>query len=76
MGGVATIAARYLRDELGAKEFGVIEPYDFFDLEAVSIRNHVVEEPEFPENKFYFWKSRKAKDVIIFIGEAQPTVKR
>ena len=75
MGGVAIIAARYLVDELGAEEFGSIEPYDFFDLGAVSVRDHVVEKPEFPESKFYFWKSPGRKDVIIFIGEAQPTVK-
>ena len=75
MGGVATIAARYLRDELGAEEFGGIEPYDFFDLGAVSVRNHVVEEPEFPESKFYFWKNPAGKDLIIFIGDAQPAAK-
>jgi len=75
MGGVALIAARYLRDELGAEEFGRIEPYDFFDLGAVSIRDHVVEEPEFPESKFYFWKGPRGKELIIFIEEAQPTTK-
>ena len=75
MGGAALIAARYLRDELGAEEFGGIEPHDFFDLGAVSVRNHVVEEPEFPESKFYFWQNRGGKDLIIFIGDAQPVEK-
>jgi len=75
MGGVAIIAARHLIDELGAEEFGCIEPHDFFDLGSVSIRNNVVEEPEFPESKFYFWKRAGGKDLIIFIGEAQPTGK-
>ena len=75
MGGVAVIAAKHLIDELGAKELAAIEPYDFFDLGEVSVHNHVVEEPEFPEAKLYFWKGPKGKDLIIFIGEAQPTAK-
>jgi len=75
MGGVAVIAAKHLKDELGAEEFGSIEPYDFFDLGAISVQDHIVEEPEFPESKFYFWESGGGKDLIIFIGEAQPPVK-
>ena len=75
MGGVAVIAAKHLKDELGAEEFGSIEPYDFFDLGAISVQDHIVEEPEFPESKFYFWESGGGKDLIIFIGEAQPAVK-
>ena len=75
MGGVAIIAAKHLKDKLGAEEFGRIEPYDFFDLGVISVRDHVVEEPEFPESKFYFWESGGGKDLIIFIGEAQPLVK-
>jgi proteasome assembly chaperone (PAC2) family protein len=75
MGGVAIIAARYLKDKLGAEELGDIKPYDFFDLGAVSVRDHVVGEPEFPESKFYFWKSGGEKDLIIFLGEAQPSMK-
>jgi proteasome assembly chaperone (PAC2) family protein len=75
MGGVALIAAKYLRDELGAEEFGQIAPFDFFDLNAVTVRDHVVEEPEFPEGKFYFWKGPKGKELIIFIDDAQPSAK-
>ncbi|MFQ5924871.1 MAG: PAC2 family protein [Dehalococcoidia bacterium] len=75
MGEVAIIAAKHLRDELGAEEFGRIEPYDFFDLGAIFVRDHIIEEPEFPESKFYFCEGVGGKDLIIFIGEAQPLVK-
>ncbi len=75
MGGVAIIAARYLRDRLGAEELAPIEPYDFFDLGAVSVHDQIVGEPEFPDSKFYFWKSGGEKDLIIFIGEAQPVAR-
>lgn len=75
MGGVAIIAARYLRDKLGAEELATIEPYNFFDLGAVSVHDQVVGEPEFPESKFYFWRSGGEKDLIIFLGEAQPVAR-
>lgn len=75
MGGVAIIAARYLKDKLEAEEFGTIEPYDFFEPGLVAIRDHVVAEPEFPESRFYFWDSKGDKDLIIFLGEAQPPVR-
>lgn len=75
MGGVAVIAARYLRDKLGAEEFGEIEPSHFFDVGAVSIEDHVIQELEFPESKFYFWRSGGEADLIIFVGEAQPPMK-
>ncbi len=74
MGGVATIAAKYLREKLGAEEFGRVEPHDFFHPSVVSIRDNVVEEPQFPESKFYFW-SRGGDDLIIFTAEAQPPTK-
>ncbi len=75
MGGVAITAARYLRDKLGAEELATIEPYDFFDLGAVSVHDQVVGEPEFPESKFYFWRGGEGKDLIIFLGEAQPVAR-
>jgi hypothetical protein len=75
MGGVAVVAARYLKDRLGAEEFGRIEPYDFFPASMVPIQDHVVGEPEFPESKFYFWDGGRGKSLIIFIGEAQPPSK-
>ena len=75
MGGVAIIAARYLRDMLGAEEFGEIEPYDFFDLNIVPIEDNIVKKPEFPESKFYYWKNSKGDDLIVFISEAQPSMK-
>jgi proteasome assembly chaperone (PAC2) family protein len=75
MGGVAIIAARYLRERLEAKEFGCVEPYEFFDPNMVSIQDNVVEEPEFPDCKFYSWKRRGTKNLVIFTGDGQPSMK-
>lgn len=71
-GEMAVTVARYLKDTLGAEEFGEIRSHDFFEPTAVRIRDNIVEEPEFPEGKFYFWKGEHGNDLIIFVGDAQP----
>jgi len=75
MGGVATVAAKYLMEKLGAQEFGSIDPEEFFDLSGVLIEDSMVKDIEFPECKFYVWESGGKNDLIIFIGEAQPLMK-
>ena len=73
IGNVALGAAGYLKEKLPAKEFAEIEPLPFFDLNEVFIDRDIVQPPQFPQSKFYYWKNRKAKsDLIIFLGEAQP----
>jgi hypothetical protein len=75
MGGVAITAARHLVASLGAEQFGGIKPYEFFDPNVAPVRNNIIEEPEFPQNRFFFWKNKEGDDLIIFIGEAQPSMK-
>jgi uncharacterized protein (TIGR00162 family) len=73
VGTVALIAATYLKDRLGARVLGEINPSGFFDLGGVFIKDNLIEMPSFPESKFYYWKSGgKGRDMIIFLGEAQP----
>ena len=74
MGGVASIAVKYFKDELKAQEFGRIEPYQFFEPTAVRIHDNVIEEPQFPQSSFYFWKGNTGQDLIIFMGDAQPSM--
>ncbi len=71
IGNIGVIAVDTLRDQIGAEEFGEIEPWDFFYPKKVVIKAGVVEELEFPGNKFYY-KRLGNKDLIIFIGEEQP----
>ncbi len=76
VGNVALIAATYLKDKLEAKEFAEIDPYGFFEPGGVFVKSSVIEEPEFPSSKFYFWKRPAGgRDLIVFISEAQPAVK-
>jgi proteasome assembly chaperone (PAC2) family protein len=66
----------YLKNKLGAKEFGMIEPYDFSSMPWVSVKDGVIEALELMRNGFYYWRSRRktGSDLIIFKSE-QPMAK-
>jgi proteasome assembly chaperone (PAC2) family protein len=72
IGNIGVIAVDTLRAVLKAEEFGEIEPWDFFYPRRVLIRKGILEYLEFPGSRFYF-KKLGGKDVIVFIGEEQPT---
>lgn len=76
IGNVSMIAANYLLKNLDFKELGEIEASYFFDPIGVIVRDSVVEEPQFPQSKFYYWKNKRpASDLILFIGDNQPVSK-
>ena len=76
IGNVSLILARYLKEKLGAREIGEIDPLHFFEPVGVMVRENVVEEPRFPESKFYYWeKEDKSLGLVLFIGEEQPRAK-
>lgn len=76
IGNVALIVATYLRRKLDFKELGEVEASHFFDPIGVVVEDNVVEAPQFPQSRFYYWKnSGQGSDMILFIGEDQPTTK-
>ncbi len=76
IGGVATIIAGYLKNQLGFKELGTLEASYFFDPIGVLVRENMVEAPTFPQSRFYYWKNQGgASDLILFIGDDQPAAK-
>ena len=76
IGNVSIIAATYLKRKLDFKELGEVEASYFFDPIGVSVRDNVVEAPQFPQNQFYYWKNKGGgSDLILFIGEDQPAAK-
>ncbi|HET6477716.1 MAG TPA: PAC2 family protein, partial [Dehalococcoidales bacterium] len=76
VGNVAVIVATYLLRKLKFKELGEVEPSYFFDPVGVLVKDNVVEEPKFPQSKFYYWKNKGGgSDLIVFIGEDQPAAK-
>ena len=73
---VAIIVATYLAKKLEFKELAEIKAPYFFDPIGVLVKNNVVQEPQFPQSRFYYWKNKGgASDLILFIGEAQPAAK-
>ena len=69
IGNVAMIVATF-------KELGEIVPTNFFDPIGVVVRDNVVEAPQFPQSKFYYWKNKGGgSDIILFIGDDQPATK-
>ncbi len=72
IGNIGVIAIDTLRGKIEAEELGEIEPWDFFYPSKVIIKASVLEDLEFPSNKFYYKRLRN-RDLIIFIGEEQPT---
>jgi uncharacterized protein len=76
IGNVALIIARYIKDKLKAEEIGEIEPFDFFDPIGVMVKGNIVEAPQFPESKFYYWQNPKTdRDLLLFISDEQPSFK-
>ena len=73
---VAMIVATYLFKKLDFKQLAEVQAPYFFDPIGVLVKDNVVEEPHFPQSRFYYWKNRTGgSDLILFIGEAQPATK-
>ena len=73
IGNVSMIVTSYLQRKLAFKELGEIEAAHFFDPIGVIARDNVVEAPQFPQSKFYYWKNAgEGSDLILFIGNDQP----
>jgi len=76
IGNVSLLVANYLGRKLDFKPLGEIEASYFFDPIGVAVRDNVVEAPQFPRSRFYYWKNKgKRNDIILFIGEDQPASK-
>ncbi|MDY6917382.1 MAG: PAC2 family protein [Chloroflexota bacterium] len=71
MGNVGVIAVDTLRGQVHAEELGEIEPYDLFFPRKAVIKAGILEELEFPVNKFYYRKLGD-KGLILFLAEEQP----
>ncbi len=73
---VAMIVATYLSKKLELKQLAEVHAPYFFDPIGVLVKSNIIEEPQFPQSLFYYWKNRPGKsDLILFIGDAQPTTK-
>ncbi len=73
---VAMIVATYFARKLELKDLAEIRPANFFDPIGVLVKDNLIEDPQFPHSRFYYWKNRSGdNDLILFIGDAQPATK-
>ncbi len=72
IGNVGVLAVDTLRGQLRAEELGELDPWDFFYPKKVIIRGGILKDLEFPTTRFYYKRLAK-KDVIIVVGEEQPS---
>jgi len=70
---VSAMVVSYLDKKLRFKPLAEIEASHFFDPIGVAVKDNLVEAPQFPQSKFYYWKnSGEGSDIILFIGDDQP----
>ncbi|MBI2328902.1 MAG: PAC2 family protein [Chloroflexi bacterium] len=73
---VSMLVATYLARKANFKRLAEIEAAHFFDPIGVAVRDNVVESPQFPQSRFYYWKNKGGRsDIILFIGDDQPATK-
>jgi len=80
--GTANVGLRtvgYLREKLGAELFAEIKPGDFFTSPySFAFREGLIDivpvqmGKRTPQNRFYYWKSGKAHDIVFFAGNTHP----
>lgn len=83
MGEVAFKAAQYLIQELKCQEFARIIPDGFFYHSGSTVSDGILEVPQLPQGKFYYWKNHSGKgslnaknDLVIFLSNAQPDLSK
>jgi len=72
IGNIGFIAINTLKSQLEVEELGEIESWEFFYPLKSVVKASILEKLIFPSSKFYFKKRRK-RDLILFIGEEQPS---
>ena len=72
IGSVGLAAIGTLRRLVRASEFGRIEPYEYFEPSRVVIRNGLISRMWFPNTTFYS-HSLPDRDLLLLVGEQQPT---
>jgi proteasome assembly chaperone (PAC2) family protein len=73
MGGVALSAGYYLIAKLGMHAAAEMEGGDLFDVDHVEVKDGLVLPGRRPRNLVFIWPDpEKKRDLVIFLGEAQP----
>jgi uncharacterized protein len=73
MGAVALNAGIYLLAKLGMSTLAELDTGELFDVDAVEVKDGLVQSPRRPRNRFFVWEDPgRRHDLLVFVGEAQP----
>lgn len=76
IGNVSILVASYLDKKMSFKPLASINAAHFFDPIGVAVKDNLVESPQFPQSRFFYWKNPDGgNDIILFIGDDQPSSK-
>jgi len=77
MGNVALNAGIYLLAKLNMTQIAEVAVNELFDIEHVEVKQGLVQLGRRPRNRFFVWKDpREQRDLVVFLGEAQPPLGR
>lgn len=77
MGQVAVNAAVYLLSKQKMEAFAELDTGDLFDVDHVEVVDGLIQPTRRPRSRLFVWKDPdERRDLIIFIGEAQPPLGR
>src|SRR5262245_33345114 len=75
MGNVALSAGYYLLAKLGMHVIAEYEARELFDVDHVAVKEGIIQTGRRPRNRFFVWKDPNQKrDLVVFLGEAQPPI--
>lgn len=73
MGHVAVSAGYYLMAKLGVHLLAEFRPFELFDVEYVEVKGGLVRTGRLPRSRLFVWRDpAQQRDIVIFVGEAQP----
>ena len=73
MGNVALAAGYYLMAKLEMSLFAEFTSHELFDVDQVLVKGGLIQAGRMPRSRFFVWSSPdQARDIVVFIGEAQP----
>lgn len=76
MSGVAISAGYYLLAKLGMHLLVEIPAAEFFEPGQVDVRNGLIIPAKLPRSRLFLWSDpTQERDLLLFLGEAQPTTK-
>ena len=74
MGHVAISAGYYLMAKLGMHFLSEFPAHELFDVEHVEVKDGLIRTGRLPRSRLFVWNDPQGRhDIVVFIGEAQPS---